>query len=134
MKLTNLVPMLPVTDIHKSIAFYEQALGFTVQDKYVDEHGHWRWCYMRSGDVELMLTLRGGEIDRAYQRQARGAIIFYFYPDDVAALHAALREKRHPVGDLRVTFYQMKEFELKDPDGHTLWFGQPTTEEPTACG
>jgi catechol 2,3-dioxygenase-like lactoylglutathione lyase family enzyme len=124
MALANLIPMLPVTDIHKSIAFYEDALGFAVSDRQVDENGHWSWCSLKSGPVELMLALRGQDIDRAYQRQARGAIVFYFYPDDVAALHAALKQKGHAVSELRVTSYRMKEFELKDPDGHSLWFGQ----------
>ncbi len=131
MKLKNLVPMMPVTDIHRSIAFYQDALGFTVHDKHTDEQGQWLWCHLQSGNVELMLAFRREGIDRAHQRQARGAIVFYFYPDDVAALHAALQQKRLAPGDLRVTFYGMKEFELKDPDGHTLWFGQPTREPAT---
>jgi hypothetical protein len=35
------------------------------------------------------------------------------------------------VGDLCVTFYQMKEFSCLDPDGHMLTFGQHTDEPPT---
>jgi hypothetical protein len=35
------------------------------------------------------------------------------------------------VTDLRITVYGMKEFELRDPDGIWLWFGQGTSEPPT---
>jgi hypothetical protein len=30
--------------------------------------------------------------------------------------------------------YGMQEFELRDPDGHILWFGQETDERPTGGG
>jgi hypothetical protein len=35
------------------------------------------------------------------------------------------------VTDLRVAIYGMKEFELRDPDGYWLWFGQSTNEPAT---
>ncbi len=57
--------------------------------------------------------------------------MYYFYPDDVVALHGALGRKGIAVGDLCVTFYQMKESSCLDPDGHMLTFGQPTEEPPT---
>ena len=57
--------------------------------------------------------------------------IFYFYPDDVAGLHAEFSAKGLPVTALRVTIYGMKEFELRDPDGYWLWFGQDTNEPAT---
>ncbi len=47
--------------------------------------------------------------------------------------YETLKIKGHDASDTRVTFYGMKEFEMKGPDGHTLWLGQPTTEAPTAC-
>ena len=133
MRLRDLVPMLSVSDMSKSIAFYKDALGFEVIDKYVDEAGKMWWCMMRSSDVELMLTLCGEEIDSPAHRKARGTIIFYFYPDDVMSLYESAKTKGYAVGQTRVTFYNMKEFELTDPDGHTLWFGQPTDEPPTHC-
>jgi uncharacterized glyoxalase superfamily protein PhnB len=58
-------------------------------------------------------------------------VIYYFYLEDVVALHGEIRRKGFRASDLRVTFYGMKEFELRDPDGHILWFGQETDEPPT---
>ena len=57
--------------------------------------------------------------------------IYYFYPENVVDLHAEVKQKEFQVSDLRVTFYGMKEFEVRDPDGHILWFGQETDEPPT---
>jgi hypothetical protein len=69
--------------------------------------------------------------DADLPRRAKDFQIFYCYPDDVVALHAAWRDKGLPVTDLRVTVYGMKEFELRDLDGYWLWFGQSTSEPAT---
>jgi uncharacterized glyoxalase superfamily protein PhnB len=53
---------------------------------------------------------------------------------NVVDLHAEAKRKDFQVIDLRVTFYGMKEFEVRDPDGHILWFGQGTDEPPTSEG
>ena len=47
------------------------------------------------------------------------------------ALWKSGRAKGHEVSDLAVRFYGMKEFELLDPDGHVLVFGQETDEPVT---
>jgi uncharacterized glyoxalase superfamily protein PhnB len=57
--------------------------------------------------------------------------IYYFYPDNVMDLHAEVKRQAFQVSELRVTFYGMKEFEVRDPDGHILWFWQETDEPPT---
>jgi uncharacterized glyoxalase superfamily protein PhnB len=57
--------------------------------------------------------------------------IYYFYPENVVDLHAEVKRKELQASDLRATFYGMKEFEVRDPDGHILWFGQETDEPPT---
>lgn len=62
---------------------------------------------------------------------ARNFQVYYFYPDDVIALHAAWKDDHLAVTDLRVTAYGMKEFELRDPDGYWLWFGQESSDPPT---
>ena len=64
-------------------------------------------------------------------RRAKDFQIFYFYPDDVRALHADWKAKGLAVTDLRVTGQGMREFELRDPDGYWLWFGQDTSDPPT---
>jgi len=133
MRLRDLIPMLSVSDIHKSIGFYKDALGFEVIDNYIDDAGKLWWCMMRSGDVELMLTLCGENNESAEYRRGRASTIFYFYPDDVISLYNSVKAKGYPVGQTRVTIYKMKEFELVDPDGHSLWFGQPTSESSTPC-
>ena len=50
---------------------------------------------------------------------------------DLGRTMAAWKGKCLPVTDPRVTDYGMKEFELRDPDGYWLWFGQPASGSTT---
>lgn len=56
--------------------------------------------------------------------------VYYFYPEDVVKLRDSIVEKGYTVSELSVRFYGMKEFEMTDPSGHILVFGQDTDETP----
>ena len=121
--------MLAVADLRRTIAFYCDELGFRCVRTFGDPDPV--WCHLVRDDVELMFNQPlPGELDDLPAR-AKDFQIFYFYPEDVAALHAAWAARGLPVTDLRVTIYGMKEFELRDPDGIWLWFGQSTPEPIT---
>lgn len=134
MHIKRMTPMLNVSDVHRSLRFYQEVAGFELRSprQAVDE---WRWATIQSGDCTLMLAESGGPAPHPSQISAQGEegwpVIYYFYPDDVVSLRGALRQKGFPVSKLRVTFYGMKEFELHDPDGHLLWFGQEAGEPPS---
>jgi uncharacterized glyoxalase superfamily protein PhnB len=114
------VPLLRVEDADGSAAFYS-LLGFEVAERR-DEDGRLVWARLVSGRAELMLVDEPGEV-----RTSPGeAAVLYLYPQDVAGLHAALLEQGVMAGPLRETKYGMLEFELVDPDGHELWFGERT--------
>lgn len=136
MAMTNLIPMLCVSDVRKSLDFYRDTLGFELEspESKFEHDGVLCWCSIRSGQTQLMLTSGHAlDNDNEQKRIGRGSAMFYFYPDDLMALFEALKTKGYEVSETRVTFYRMKEFELRDPDGYTLWFGQPTDEPATDC-
>ena len=129
MKLETLIPMLSVIDLKQTMAFYCDRLGFRVINTFGDEEP--RWCMLERDGVKLMFNQPPrAEMDEL-PRRAKDFQIFYFYPDDIVALHRAWKSAELDVGDLRVAIYGMKEFELRDPDGYWLWFGQSTTEPAT---
>lgn len=128
MRLNRLTPMLGVTDLKRTMAFYCDELGFRCIGTVGETDPV--WCHLERDGVRLMFN-RPPEMT-GLPRPVRDFQIFYAYTDDVAGLHAAWKAKGLPVTDLRVTVYQMKEFELRDPDGYWLWFGESTTEPPTA--
>lgn len=129
MRFRRLTPMLSVADLRRTMAFYCDVLGFHCQSTLGEPAPV--WCHLVHGDVELMFNQpQPGELDELPAR-ARDFQVFYLYPEDVSALHAELLAKGAAVSDLRVTSYNMKEFELRDPDGIWLWFGEATSEPQT---
>ena len=114
MKMTRLMPMLPVKSMPAAVAFYEK-LGFTVEER----NDQWRWAMLRFDECRLMVD----ESINAQPDAARQAVI-YLYPDNVVEYHQQLRMRGVEVPDLSTTFYGMTEFRLEDPDGNPLWIGQ----------
>jgi len=114
MKLTRVVPMLPVRSMPASVAFY-QKLGFEVEQR----NDQWRWARLTSGHCSLMVH-ESINVQPATPRQS----VLYLYPDDISAYHQQVRDNGVSVPDLETTFYGMTEFRLDDPDGNRLWIGQ----------
>jgi uncharacterized glyoxalase superfamily protein PhnB len=129
MKLTALIPMLSVSDLKRTMSFYGEQLGFDVLNSLGEPEP--KWCMLGRDSVKIMFNQPPREEMNTLPRRAKDFQIFYFYPDDVVALHTAWKSKGLSVGELRVTHYGMKEFELRDPDGYWLWFGQKTSDLPT---
>ena len=129
-RISGLVPMLLCDDVQEALAFYRDILGFEVRDR-MDDVGRSGWASLECGGARIMLA-SPTYIPAAPKIDGRHTQAFhYLYVDDVAALHASVRERGWPATDLVVRFYGMKEFETTDPAGHMLIFGQDTDEAPT---
>lgn len=118
MKMTRLVPMLPVRSMPASVEFY-QKLGFSVEKRNDD----WRWAMLCFGDCRLMVD----ESINAHPQSPRTSVL-YLYPDDIKQYHQLLRGNGVVVPELDTSFYGMTEFRFDDPDGNRLWIGQATAD------
>lgn len=114
MKMTRLIPMLPVRRIGDSIDFYAK-LGFSVEQRRDD----WGWAMLCLGECRIM-------VDQSINkhRDAPRDAVLYLYPEDIGAYHAEVRRNGLRIPDLEVAFYGLKEFRIDDPDGNRLWIGQ----------
>jgi uncharacterized glyoxalase superfamily protein PhnB len=115
MKMTRLIPMLPVASMPRSVDFYCDKLGFQIERR----EDAWGWAMLRFDDCRLMLD----QSINQHHMQPRDAVL-YLYPDDVTAYHQQVRAAGLAVPDLSVTFYGLTEFRIEDPDGNRLWIGQ----------
>ncbi len=114
-----------VADPARSIAFYRDVLGFEIHQK--------------SGEIEALCgpaRLQFGKQDYApgHLGEARppGSAMLFFNTSDVSAMHAAIRARGGAPSEIeKVNWIKMRMFEIRDPDGHTLWFGQ-SYDEPVA--
>ena len=131
-RLKALRPMLAVADMKRTMDFYCNRIGFTCHGVFGDPDPV--WCHLeRDGVIMMFNAPPRKEVERDVPVKSKDYQVFYFYPDDVVALHAQWKAAGLPVSDLRTTVYGMKEFELRDPDHYWLWFGQETDETPTIC-
>ncbi len=117
MKMTRLIPMLPVRSMPASVEFY-QKLGFSVEHRNDD----WRWAMLCSGECRLMVD----QSINVHPEIPRYCVV-YLYPDDVSGYHKQLRKSGLAVPELEESFYGMTEFRIEDPDGNRLWIGQSTS-------
>ncbi|MGH9626879.1 MAG: VOC family protein, partial [Bryobacteraceae bacterium] len=100
-----------------SIAFYGDVLGFEIR-----EH---------AGGIEAVYgpaRIRFGTEDYApndwEKPRPPGSAILFFKTGDVAAMHSGIRARGGTPSELeKVNWIKMQVFEIRDPDGHTLWFG-----------
>jgi len=108
--------MVHVTDLARSIAFYER-LGFRVENTFTppDRPGP-TWAWLELGSARLMLAKASAPVVPEQQ-----AVLFYLYYDDAEATHAELRAAGVAVGELSYPFYCPRgEFPVTDPDGYCL--------------
>ena len=118
--IRSFMPHAFVRDMRASLAFYEK-LGFELSNSFAPEGADAPgWCWLSSECGELML----GTATKPIIAEQQG-VLFYAYCDDVAATREKLVEDGLEAGPITAPFYNPGgEFELKDPDGYSIWVAQ----------
>ena len=75
--LTQVVPFLGVTDMGRSLRFYLDGLGFTLNNKWEPE-GRVRWCWITRGGASLMLQEFVKEGDGIVMPKGKLRQVFHF--------------------------------------------------------
>ena len=115
MKATQLVAMISVVDIARSIEFYRH-LGFEVGDTFEPEGATKpSWAWLHSGEAQLMLSAATQPVTN------NELVLFYVHTEDVEEAHASLDEAGLNPGVIRKPFYAPRgEFKTVDPDGYVV--------------
>ena len=109
------VPQLPVRDVPASQAWYADVLGLEVNWLWEDNFGSVGRDY-----VELFL----------YESDGTRPVYVSLFVDDVDEVYAGCRERGGEIAsELELKPWNVREFTLRDPDGHLLRIGQPV-EDP----
>jgi uncharacterized glyoxalase superfamily protein PhnB len=115
----ELVPLLVVADIQRSLAFYRDRLGFELTGTW-EPDGKLAWCRLARGGTCLMLQQACSEDGPATGR-GRG-VWLYATCDDADAMHEELTAAGLMLALPEIAFYGMKQLFLHDPDGYVLCF------------
>ena len=121
MSLQTIWPLVNVTDMERSLAFYRDGLGFEMVASWEGPHGV-AWCRLKRGPVSLMLQIAEGEVPPPVEGQAAE---LYILCDDARALHAEFTARGIHATEPETMVYDMLQFRVTDPDGYPLWFENP---------
>ena len=126
--------LLGVADLERSTAFYHDVLGFAVQPR-PGSNGSAAHIEATHGPARIQLTREDRAPDSTGVERPRGAAVLFLQVDDVAAWQKLIAARGgRPSEREKVNWIKMEMFQLRDPDGHTLWFGQscqqPGQERP----
>lgn len=124
-RLNALTPLLVVSDLQRALDFYLQKLAFAEPSVWGEPP-----CFamLKRDGFELMLS---SEAEPARARPS-GVWDLYLRVGDIAAELAALRAAGVTIDKGPTdTFYEMREIEIVDPDGHRICVAQDvSTGEP----
>ena len=122
--VTAVVPLLIVTDIERSLAFYVNGLGFTIKNRWEPE-GRLRWCWLSLGGASLMLQ-EATELSRQDKVALCWGSSLYFQCDDAVAVYReAAARGVHPHHEPQVGNFSWEVFFI-DPDDYHINFSSPT--------
>ena len=122
-KLLRSAPYFPVANVERTVAFYEQMLGFRCEYS-AGSPLQFAIC-SRDGLAIMLRRVSAPELIVPIEKQG-GTWDAFFWVSDAEALHAEFSSKGADIvyGPLIQEAYQMKEFAVRDCDGHVLGFGQ----------
>ena len=125
--VTSVVPLLMVTSMERSLAFYIDGLGFTIQNSWTPD-GRLRWCWMSLGGAALMLQefvestrekMSGDDI------LGNGAALYFQCGDALAIYREAGARGIRALREPQVGNFAWEAF-FADPDGYKINFSSPT--------
>src|SRR4051812_38525461 len=105
--VSPLLPQLGVVDAGRSVAFYRDVLGFTVNWEH-QEDGKTIVAELELGAGKLQVGVHDGVKDTPEQRSARHSTILFFETGDVVALHAGIVARRGKPSDVEDVEYWMR--------------------------
>ncbi len=113
MSIHLITSMVPITNLDRAITFYSQGLGLQVIHRR-DEWGH----AVLEGERGCQVM-----IDRSIRTESNAATVVYYHTSDIATVRDRLVAAGFDPNPIGVTFYDMTEFRVRDPDGNEVWVG-----------
>lgn len=126
-RITDATPVLLVRDVVKAAAYYTEKFGFTVERFWGEPP---MFTIARRDGVSIMLNQVNADDTFKPNGAYDGRFSVYIDVDDADALHAEIAAKGADIvcapEDM---LYMMREFQVRDLDGHLLGCGHDTSRQ-----
>jgi catechol 2,3-dioxygenase-like lactoylglutathione lyase family enzyme len=122
---TSCMPVIPSADLQKSLRFWVEGLGFTM-DRAMRQDGRLVGCMVHHEHLYFWLNQRAGT---PVTPENYEGIRLYWGPQDLHGLRARLERLGYDVSEITDRDYGQTEFFVTDDDGYSHCFGVPTVSE-----
>jgi len=130
----KLTPNLIVDSVERSLAFYENVLGFA-RGFTVPDASPFVFGSVTSGGIEIFFNEKDTAVKEypAFGGRPIGCTgTLFIEMSGVDALHDRLKAHVKIVMPLVTQFYGMKEFAIADPDGYVITFAERVAADPAS--
>lgn len=129
-KFKSITANLMVDDVDKTVSFYEDILGFTLEMSVPRDDGKLQWAMITRGAVELMLHEKENMLEEVPQLEGSrmgGSLTLFIEIEGLDQLYTSVKKhsKIKFLKEPHITFYGMKEFTICDPNNYILTFAEP---------
>lgn len=123
--MEQIIPLLTVFDVQRSLEFYRDLLGFEVEDAFPAENPS--FATFRYGQCRLMVNDEYEPTERRseHDTQRNCGVTLFFRINAIESVRTALIKRGAPVGEMRIAPYGPKELDITDPDGYRLVYQEP---------
>lgn len=121
MLVQSCIPVIPSADLEKSLRFWVDGLGLTM-DRAMHREGRLIGCMVHNEHVRFWLNQRGGDPIPETSEGVR----LYWAPTSIHALRERLLSLGYVVSEITDRDYGQTEFFVTDDDGHSHCFGVAT--------
>lgn len=130
MKLTQSTPNLFTSDLPRSLVFYRDVLGFTVETT-VPTEPPFVFVLLRRDEVTIYLNEYAAASGDIAARPAMSSVVvgqsgvtIFLHMQGVATLWEEVRSRAPVVMPLTEQWYGLTEFSVTDPDGYIVTFAE----------
>lgn len=122
MELMSCIPVIPSADLEKSLRFWVDGLGLTM-DRAMRKNGRLVGCMVHNDRLSFWLNQRAG---LPIAPENYEGIRLYWAPRDIHAVRARLHGFGYEVSEITRRDYGQTEFFVTDDDGYSHCFGVAT--------
>ena len=122
MAIESCIPIIPSADLEKSLRFWVEGLGLTM-DREMRHEGRLIGCMVHNEQLYFWLNQRAGT---AIKLENHHGIQLYWAPADLHETRERLKQLGYQVSDIVDRDFGQTEFFLTDDDGYSHCFGVAT--------
>ena len=122
MTVESCIPVIPSADLEKSLRFWVEGLGFTM-DREMRSEGRLIGCMVHNERMYFWLNQRAGTPVKPKDYEG---VRLYWAPSNIHEMRKRLQQLGFAVSDIQHRDYGQTEFFLTDDDGYSHCFGVAT--------